>query len=127
MAPPVLSPAIRYAAAPVSLNAALASCELVVCHGGTATVAQAGLAGVPVLVLPMQPEQALLAQCVERCGLGLSAAADASVQQCAALVQRLLDDPIFALRAGEFAARHAGFTPHGQTVELCDAIESLVA
>ena len=127
MAPPVLSPAIRYAAAPVSLNAALASSELVVCHGGTATVAQAGLAGVPVLVLPMQPEQALLAQCVERGGLGLSAAADASVQQCAALVQRLLADATFALRGREFAACHAGFTPHGQTVELCDAIESLVA
>lgn len=44
--------------------------KLLVCHGGQMTVFEALAHGVPVLVLPLQPEQAHNGVCLERLGAG---------------------------------------------------------
>lgn len=108
-APPVQLPGILYARRPVDLAAALAQSDWCVCHGGEATVAQSLLAGVPLLLLPMQVEQFLMSRRMAAAGLAVNL--PAAPPDWPALVRTVLATPAFATAARAFAARHAGFSP----------------
>jgi hypothetical protein len=54
---------------PVNVDAVLAQCDFVLCHGG-GLVQKALLAGVPVFALPMQAEQTMTANRLKQLGLG---------------------------------------------------------
>lgn len=71
--PPVRSPRIWYAPEPLNLREALRTSRLLVCHAGHGTMAQALRARVPMLLLPMQNEQALIARRVQAQGWGVDA------------------------------------------------------
>ncbi len=107
--PPVPSPHILYARRPVDLRAALAGADWCVCHGGEATVAQALLAGVPMLLLPMQVEQFLMARRMAAAGIAVSVAAPPP--DWLALLHTMLADAGHAAAARAFADRHRGFSP----------------
>jgi hypothetical protein len=112
--PPVRAPGIFYARRPVDAAAALSETDWCVCHGGEATVAQAALAGVPLLLLPMQLEQFLLSRRMAAAGLAVMAASPAAASSppdWQALLRRLLSDPAPRRAAQSFAARHAGYDP----------------
>jgi hypothetical protein len=122
--PPVPSPRIHYSSGPVDLLATLPGCALCICHGGEATLAQALLLQVPVLLLPTQAEQFLISRCVGRAGLGINAAELKRPLDYAALIQPMLDPGGSHKRAATaFAQRYAGFTSAQQTVDLVDAFE----
>lgn len=123
---PVSSPLIRYAAAPVDIAEAMRDCALMVCHAGEATVVQGLLAGVPVLMLPMHREQALMAAQVARTGAAIDANNLRSPSLLAKAIQRLLHEPAFRERARDFARRHADFRQQRQIESLADAFESLL-
>lgn len=113
MAPPVQSTGILYARKPVDLNAALAEADWCVCHGGEATVAQALLAGVPLLLLPMQVEQFLLSRRIAAAGMAVNLPAPPPAGWPAAL-QSVLASPGLAHATRAFAARQTLFSPtHG--------------
>lgn len=61
----------------VDPSAVLARAALCVCHAGHGTVYQSLAAGVPVLCLPSNPDQGLVARCVVRCAAGARLDADA--------------------------------------------------
>lgn len=107
--PPVTLPGILYARKPVDLSRALAEADWCVCHGGEATVAQALLAGVPLLLLPMQVEQYLLSRRMAAAGLAVNIATPPP--DWPALVRSVLPNPAFAAAARAFAATHAAFSP----------------
>ena len=95
---------------PVGLAPLLAQADAVVNHGGMATCSMALLAGKPLLVLPQNAEQGILAHRLARRGL---ATATVRLRDKANLRQRvttLLDgsprEPVAAL-----AARYSGYTP----------------
>jgi UDP:flavonoid glycosyltransferase YjiC (YdhE family) len=122
--PPVQSPHIHYSSGPVDLLATLPGCALCICHGGEATLAQALLLQVPVLLLPTQAEQFLISRCVGRAGLGINAAELKRPLDYAALIQPMLDPGGSHKRAATaFAQRYASFTSAQQTVDLVDAFE----
>jgi UDP:flavonoid glycosyltransferase YjiC (YdhE family) len=122
--PPVKSPLIHYASGPVDLLAALPGCALCICHGGEATLAQALLLQVPVLLLPTQAEQFLISRCVGRAGLGINAAELRRPLDYAALIKPMLDPAGSHKRAASaFAMRYASFTSAQQTVDLVDEFE----
>ena len=125
--PPVTSPLIHYARGPVDLGAALPESELCICHAGEATLAQALLAGVPLLLLPTQAEQFLIARRVGQTGAGVNAAERARPLDYAALIGTLLGDSAQRRAAREFARRHADYTPQRHTRELADEFERLLA
>ena len=52
----------------------LARAALCVCHGGSGTVYQSLSAGVPLVCLPGNPDQGLVAQAVAACGAGVALA-----------------------------------------------------
>ena len=124
--PPVASPLIHYARGPVDLGAALPDSELCICHAGESTLAQALLAGVPLLLLPTQMEQFMIARRVEESGAGVNAAARPRPLDYAVLIGTLLGDSTFRQAARACAQQHAGFTPQRHTTELADEFERLL-
>ncbi|HEY1147234.1 MAG TPA: nucleotide disphospho-sugar-binding domain-containing protein [Pseudoduganella sp.] len=127
MAPPVESANIVYARAPVSLDQAMAEADLCVCHGGEATLVQALLAGVPLLMLPMQLEQFLICQCVDAGGAGINTARLRGPLDWRELVRLVLGDGRFRAAAQAFAARYAGFSQHAMTVRIAEQFERQLA
>jgi hypothetical protein len=123
-APPVVSKHIHYASQPVDLGATYAQrCQLAICHAGEATLAQSLLAGVPLLLLPMQAEQFLMARCVAQTGAGVNAAELRRPTDFKALIQRLLHQPQAADCARAFAKNHANFSHAEQIRDLVDVFE----
>lgn len=124
--PPLVSDSVVYAAAPVSLPQALAQADLCVCHAGEATLAQALLAGVPVLMLPAHTEQFLSARRVAMSGAGYNAALLTPESDWRAVLRGLLNDPAYRAAAQAFAARHSGFDQQLMNAELARQLESLL-
>jgi UDP:flavonoid glycosyltransferase YjiC (YdhE family) len=121
--PPVVSPLIHYAAGPVSLGDAFSDCALCVCHGGEATLVQALLAGVPVLLLPMQAEQFLISRRVASTGAGVNAAMLRRPVDWPALLHKLLGEPGYREAAARFSQRYRGFNQAVLVRDLLQAFE----
>ena len=127
MPQPVRSAAIHYAMRPLNISALMPSCDLIVCHAGEATLTQGLLAGVPLLLLPMQPEQFLMARSVTRStGAAINAAEHPRPSPMKALLAQLLDTPLMREKARAFAARYAGFSHADQTRQLADEFEAML-
>jgi UDP:flavonoid glycosyltransferase YjiC (YdhE family) len=124
--PPLDSPRICYSKGPVHMAQTLPQSRLVICHGGEATLAQAVLAGVPVMLLPMQAEQFLMSQRVAASGAGINVAARPRPTPFGEILDTLLNKPDHARHAQALASRYASFDHDAQTVELVDAFESLL-
>lgn len=123
--PPVSSPKLHYASGPVDLAQAFAQADLCVCHAGQATLVQALLAGVPLLLLPMQAEQFLMARQVERFGAGINAALLRRPTNFKAVLAPLLADGPQRRAAQDFARRHQGFSHAAQVQDLLDRLQTL--
>jgi UDP:flavonoid glycosyltransferase YjiC (YdhE family) len=122
-APPVDSPLLHYASGPVALSQALAQADLCVSHAGEATLAQSLLAGVPLLMLPSQAEQFMLARRVARSGAGYNAALLTPASDWRRALRRVLDDERHRQAAAAFATRHQGFSQQRMTAELAALLE----
>ncbi len=125
-APPVHAPNILYAQAPVPLGAALAEAQLCVCHAGQSTLAQSLLAGVPLLLLPMQLEQLLISRRVSAAGMGLHAPSPMHPLDWRQALRQLLGTPAHTAAARGFAARHRGFSSADTVDALVRQAERLV-
>ena len=98
---------LRFTPKPVDLRRAVRDSSVVICHSGHGTVSAALLAGKPLLVLPLNIEQRMLAARVVASGAGLAAPALAP-QGMQQKFQRLLAEPAFTAAAGTFAERYRG-------------------
>ncbi|HQX59366.1 MAG: hypothetical protein KA316_10605 [Rhodoferax sp.] len=125
--PPVSSALIHYTRGPVDLGLTLPECALCVCHAGEATLAQSLLHGVPLLLLPTQAEQFLIARRVGQCGAGINAAERVRPLDYVKLIGSMLAESGYQAAARAFAQRYAGFTPHGHTLALVDEFEHQLA
>lgn len=125
--PPLSSPLIHYSRGPVHLQQVLADCALLVCHAGAGTMTEALLAGVPVLMLPAQAEQFLIAMRVQDTGAGINAAQQARPPKFKAMVDTLLDRAEHRRAAQALAHKYAGFSLEQQTQDLVAEFEALLA
>lgn len=123
--PPVLAPNLRYASGPVALGQAFAQAALCICHAGQATLVQALLAGVPLLLLPMQAEQFLMSRQIERAGMGINAALLRRPTNFNAVLAPLLGECPQRRAAQDFARRHQGFSHAAQVQDLLDRLQAL--
>ncbi len=107
----------------LSYTQAMGAADLVICHGGHGTVARALSAGVPVLCCPAVGDMAENGARVAWSGAGLMLPwrllGPASLRL---VVSRLLDEPRFAARAGEFAAWAAGHDGADRGAELVERL-----
>ena len=126
-APPVSALNLAFARGPVALQAALAEAQLCVTHCGEATLAQSMLAGVPVLMLPMQLEQFLTARRIAAAGMGVNAAMLAKPLDWRGLVRHMLSTPGYAAAAQVFAARTQGYKVEVMAAQVAMALERQAA
>jgi zeaxanthin glucosyltransferase len=86
--------------------------DAVVCHGGTGTVSEALIHGLPVVAAPIQGEQFTVARQVSRARAGIEVSFPAATPaQLAAAVTAVLDDPSYrahARRIGDELAAAGG-------------------
>jgi len=122
--PPVISSQLHYARGPVSLADAYREAALCVCHAGEATLSQALLAGVPVLLMPTQAEQFLMSRRVAQSGAGVNAAMLPRPVDWRRLVRQMLDGAPFRRAAQNFATRYEGFSQQRLACELSRALEA---
>jgi MGT family glycosyltransferase len=84
-------------------DAVMKEVSLVVTHGGHGTVSRALRHGLPLLVMPMGRDQGDIALRVEARGAGLILPPDASEDEIAAALVRLLREPHFGIEARRLA------------------------
>jgi hypothetical protein len=67
---PLSTPALQLSSEAYSLRDLVPNCDLVLCHGGSNTVAQALMAAKPTICIPLQREQQFTAECIAHNKLG---------------------------------------------------------
>jgi UDP:flavonoid glycosyltransferase YjiC (YdhE family) len=125
--PPVSAPNVSFARGPVALQAALAEAQLCVTHAGEATLAQAMLAGVPVLMLPMQLEQFHTARRIAGAGMGVNAAMLGQPVAWREVVRHMLGTPGYAAAAQAFAQRARGYQVDAMAARVAGLLEDIAA
>ncbi len=110
---------------PVDLRRTVKDAALVICHSGHGTISAALLAGKPLLVLPLNVEQRMLAARVEAAGAGLAAPALAP-QGMAGKFQRLLAEPAFGAAAETFAERYRDLDVESSPARFAALTEKLL-
>ena len=115
-------------------------CDLVICHAGPGTMTVALLAGVPLLLLPTQLEQAMGARRVAQLGAAIvvmkgnppsqdgkdDGKPKAPETDYAALIRDLLTQEKFRKAAGVFAKKYARFSQAGQSRAIATRIEQML-
>lgn len=112
---------------PVRMDQALARADVVVSHASMGTVTAAALAGRPQLLLPTQPEQALVARRATATGAARVVGAKADTRAVARLLRELLDEGSCIDAARALAARHAGTGAEHSGRKVATLIEASLA
>ncbi|MBI5040889.1 MAG: hypothetical protein HZB57_06740 [Gammaproteobacteria bacterium] len=120
-------PQLRFSETPVRMIEVATHSDLAICHAGHGSVAALLLGGCPLLLLPMQPEQALVARRMEALGAGRAVYPDQAPPDYAQLVSMLLADVSLRAAATAFAARHADFDEARQFARVTECCEALLS
>ncbi len=110
---------------PLDLHQAAKQAELTICHAGPGAVTTALLAGVPLLLIPLQQEQLMLAARITQLGAAQIASPD-SADQISQGLQRLLLEPLFTHAAEAFAKTYANYDSDLQIRRVVDRIEEVM-
>jgi UDP:flavonoid glycosyltransferase YjiC (YdhE family) len=120
------APNLRFAAAPVDLNATARDADALVTYASVATTTAFLLAGKPVLMLPGHLEQFLTAQRVVEMGAGVLQHPEQPPTELAALLARVLHDPVPRDNARAFARKYAQFDQAAVLGHLVRRIEAII-
>lgn len=104
------SPRLKILPHPVALNATLQSVDLAVVYG-TGTMADALLAGVPLLMVPQVIEQALAARRIEDLGAGIMWKPPRTLESARTVLTASLSTSSLKQQAELFAKRYQGAAP----------------
>jgi UDP:flavonoid glycosyltransferase YjiC (YdhE family) len=108
---------------PVRFDGLIETADLVIA-AGIGTVTTALLAGVPVLMLPANAEQAMLARRVTQTGAGMSVDGGTAATVPDA-IRRLLSDAAFRAAAGALAAKYTGLATESAVQTVIDEIHNV--
>ena len=95
----------------VAMTGLLQDCDAVIGHGGGGLTSMALLGGKPLMVLPTQLEQGLMAYRLTQRGLAISSLSPLNKTQVQARVAQLLQDAALQARVTALAQRYAGYLP----------------
>lgn len=101
--------------------------DLIVSHGGHGLVAATLLAGRPMLLIPSNLEQYMLAQRVERLGAGRMWSKANGDRELRKAITDLLSKPGYASSAGAFSEAHKDFDQRHQISVIVDRMEQLAS
>ena len=116
---------IRISPTMVRLSDILADADLVISHAGHGMMANAILAGVPMLMIPTTIEQYLLTRKMEQLGLGIGVWRDRIAEQFAATLTELLNEKGFRQRSQAMAGRYAGYDQKRVIERIANTVDRL--
>lgn len=112
---------------PVDTHALLQNANIAITYGGHGLTTAFLLAGKPVLLLPGNLEQFLLARRIEQMGAGLLVDPEKPATDLQDKLQRIISDPLFAGNAQAFARKYAAFPQEVVIANLVRRIEEICA
>ncbi|MDZ4202106.1 MAG: hypothetical protein U1C96_08200 [Gallionella sp.] len=121
------SPRITISAQPFRLDKLQKNCDLAIGYAGHAMTAGMLMAGVPLLLLPRQLEQFLLATRVAALGGAITVNPDAPPPDYLAVIRMLVEEPAYRAAAKRFASQYADFNQQDQQEKIVDRIEQIAA
>ncbi|GAA0357523.1 hypothetical protein GCM10009092_22170 [Bowmanella denitrificans] len=110
----------------VNLAAVAAECDLVICHAGHGTLSGMLLNAVPLLLLPKQLEQWILAELLCRRYLAYFIPPEGDYQNLADKINRILNDDKLRQNLTAFANTYAGFSHQEQKQGMLEALQTLL-
>ena len=117
---------VRITTRPLMLSQITQQCDLCICHAGHGTTAAMLLGGVPLLLLPIQLEQYLTAHHVAAYGAGLFVDPEKPQPDYARLLDELLGNPEYSLRAKKFAAGYCHLDQTKQVARIALRMEEIL-
>lgn len=119
------SPTLYFASSPLDLEQTASSCDVAITNGAHTTTATFLKAGIPMLLLPIFHEQAMIAHNVEQIGAGLVSISQ-HPQEMIDKLQALLNDPRFRLAAETFKKQYADFDAVTLEQRMIDHVDALL-
>jgi UDP:flavonoid glycosyltransferase YjiC (YdhE family) len=117
----------RILQSPVQLKGLIDTADLMVTYSGHGMVSCCLLSGVPMLMVPTNVEQMLLARCVERLGAGIGMASEQAAERFAAALKTLLTHEVFREAAKKFAEKYKRYDQALVIERVVNSIERLPA
>ncbi len=119
------SGSMHFVEQPLDMDSIGKTADVGVCNGNHGTSAELLLAGVPILLIPLQAEQNISSIHIERLGAGLSAPKK-HPESMAKKLDGLIHDPRFRQAAQAFSQRYADFNNNDTTDRVFQAINHLL-
>jgi UDP:flavonoid glycosyltransferase YjiC (YdhE family) len=111
---------------PYDIKRAASECDFGVCHAGHGTTCELLLKGKPLLLLPMQLEQYLIARRVSEAGAGVIEDRENPHRDFKAAVGQIVNNAELASRAKAFAQRYVGSTSLSTVMRIANDCEMIV-
>lgn len=108
---------------PIQIEPLLADCELGISYGGSGTLSQFALAGVPQLVLPKNVEQYLGAVRVAQLGAATVIEQARKEEDLASALDQVLNEERFQHASREFAKKYFRFSPEHTVAGVVRMVE----
>jgi UDP:flavonoid glycosyltransferase YjiC (YdhE family) len=121
------SETLRFVSEPLNMSEVGRDCDLAILNAGHGTTCDILLAGKPIMQIPMNAEQQLMAERVCALGAGERVSARKSdPERMAAALDQLLTDPKYTQAAQTFAKRYAKFDPQKQRAQMLERVLELL-
>ncbi len=117
---------IIFSIEPVQMKSIASQADLVVCHAGHGTIASSLLMGIPLLLMPNQLEQTLLAIKTNAFKLSRYISMEDNKPNFASFIGSLLADKAYKKQSLSFAEQYRGFSQDEQLEEVVFACEELL-
>lgn len=101
------APNIHFSPCPVDMRYVTQHAKVIICHAGFGTTQHALLSGLPILLMPINLEQLLVARNVSSLGMGIYIDFDQSVPDFIAPIRELVKNPRYAKNTQSFARKYA--------------------
>lgn len=111
-------PSIQFCENPANMASVFEQANLVVCNGGHGTVAATLLAGVKVLMVPMQLEQLMLSHLLTKRGLGANLSITESEPRVREMFEHLISETRIKQNVERFQQFYDGYTSELQSQEI---------
>jgi UDP:flavonoid glycosyltransferase YjiC (YdhE family) len=111
---------------PYDIKRAATECDFGVCHGGHGTTCELLLKGKPLLLLPIQFEQSLVAKRVTETGAGVIVELENPHRDFKAAVSQLISNPELPRQAKGFASRYSDLTSLSTVTRIANECEAIV-
>ncbi len=120
------SETLKFSELPLDMDAIGDTADIAICNANHGTSSELLLKGLPILMLPRNAEQHLVAQNIQKLGAGLVAPLD-NAKQCMARLDQLVGHNRYRQSAHQFASRYRDFNNTSLLNRVLHVIDDLLS